>query len=838
MPVLRTPLVCSLAIVIASACSDQSGCGTLPLPGGALPADQTIEGGAQIRVTRQGFDKLTAVVPGLINAQIANGFCVPRGNQYSVEYCYGNQGQCTQGCKVNVGLNSTTFSATDSQTLTVSLNMRADADVPTDAPFFDPCIIYVDGNNLRGDADIELRTDPATGELAVRLARIRNVDLSGLSFTGSGGFCSGASSFADFLKDYFSQQIVDYLTPRLDELVQSYLPDPMGLEGVIDVSPLLAALSPGTRGAIETRLLPGGFVTLDSNVQGLSLGVITGINSDEDAQTRTPELDSEPALCVPPLPAPNFGAPPHDLAITARSTYRMPAAPQFSGSPDPPSSDISVGLSETTLDLIGHHAVTSGLLCLGIGARTVPQLTVGTFGLLVPSVAELGAESGDDPVMLVTRPQRAIDFSLGDNTLQSPAITVHLRDLELDVYPFLFERYTRAFTMAATLDIGINLEFDQPTGGPWRIKPTLVGLDASKVQIRVINNQFVRESAAQLEAALPSVFNLLTSQIAIPPINLPTFAGFNIVDPRIARVTSPDDNFLALNATFTPGMMLRDVGTRDPMMADALAAIDRATLTRGVARAAARGAGAAAAPEPRGTTASDANAPSIAAARVRSVETPSPEAIRAALAKQGGALPRVTIDVDAVDTDGRALEWSWRIGDGLWRPFTAAQPLVISDPAFAWQGRYAIGLVSRVRGEPATTSAEQTLTVAIDSVGPRLLASQVAWQGDVLRVAATDLVARSAVRIAFGRVDDDAPRTPWEDGGTASLDRATAESLASDGELLVFLEDPTGNQTIATLQPFHGQPGEAGCNCETSSPAGAGWLALALFVLVRRRRRA
>ena len=60
---------------------------------------------------------------------------------------------------------------------------------------------------------------------------------------------------------------------------------------------------------------------------GMNMGVITGLNADEDPTTRTPELDSEPHLCVPPLPAPNFAIPPAQLpTISGRNTFRLDRA--------------------------------------------------------------------------------------------------------------------------------------------------------------------------------------------------------------------------------------------------------------------------------------------------------------------------------------------------------------------------------------------------------------------------------------------------------------------------------------------------------------------------------
>jgi MYXO-CTERM domain-containing protein len=420
----------------------------------------------------------------------------------------------------------------------------------------------------------------------------------------------------------------------------------------------------------------------------------------------------------------------------------------------------------------------------------VPQLNLGTFGVLVQSVAELGNDDSNDPMLLVTRPQKAIDFTIGDNTAQSPALTIHLQDFEIDVYAFLFERYTRAFTMSAKLDVGINIEFDQPAGGAWQVKPTLVGLSSSDVAIKILNNQFVAESAAQLEAALPSVFDLLASQLEIPTIDLPTFAGFAIGNPSIAKVTStvPAASFLALNANL-----------------DVVAPV--------------------------------AQIKSVAHAKLRSIDTPPIDSVRKALVNApGGKLPAVTFDVAAVDQLGRPLEWSWRLGNGLWHPYSEAAALTIIDRAFAWQGEYTIGLMSRVRGEPGTASGESVTAVVIDSVGPHVT-KQSGWDGERYVVRGWDVVGKTAIKIAFGSPGDDAPRTEWQAAGSADLSRGAVNALAIDGELTVFLEDERGNRTVANVQPFHGQAGASGCSCDAGTGSASSTLLFLLVALGLRRRR-
>src|SRR5205814_3633810 len=162
---------------------------------------------------------------------------------------------------------------------------------------------------------------------------------------------------------------------------------------------------------------------------------------------------------------------------------------------------------------------TSGGMCLGVGTSYIKQLNVGTIGILVPSLADLETDNGNDPLLLVTRPQREVSFTIGDNTATSPAVTINLSHMEVDFYAFLFERYVRAFTIDLTMNIGVNLQFDQQPGMPATITPSLTGIDASQVQVKVLNSDFVKETPAHLEAVLPSVFSLITPLLGnLPPI--------------------------------------------------------------------------------------------------------------------------------------------------------------------------------------------------------------------------------------------------------------------------------------------------------------------------------
>ena len=86
-----------LALSACGGLGSGCGCSQQPLPEGGLPKDQTVEGGGQVRVTRAGFQKLTSVVPAIINDALGGGMCIDRTSILGADVCYENNGGCNQG---------------------------------------------------------------------------------------------------------------------------------------------------------------------------------------------------------------------------------------------------------------------------------------------------------------------------------------------------------------------------------------------------------------------------------------------------------------------------------------------------------------------------------------------------------------------------------------------------------------------------------------------------------------------------------------------------------------------------------------------------------------------
>jgi MYXO-CTERM domain-containing protein len=336
------------------------------------------------------------------------------------------------------------------------------------------------------------------------------------------------------------------------------------------------------------------------------------------------------------------------------------------------------------------------------------------------------------------------------------------------------------------------------------------------VQITVLNSDFVKESPQDLEMVLPTVFDLITPLLGnLPDIQVPTFAGFSLNNLSIQHVTTAQDDFLALYASLGAGMLHRNIAQSEPMMMSAVASMDNALGPI--------------APQTHGR------------ARLVSVVTPPPEVVRSALRKvKDGAMPAVTFDADTRDELGRELEWSYSLDKGLWRPWQPGGHLVISDRAFAWQGRYTINLKSRVKGDYHTVSETISTPVIIDSVPPKVTTEQGLASGDTFEVPMTDMVSPdAALQYAWGKPGADKPDTAWTTGGVAKLSRADYDQIQSNYEVVLFAKDEAGNVSQVLIAPFHGQGNGMGCSCDVHGAPTAGGIVLIALVgigLVRRRR--
>src|SRR5690606_14449321 len=146
------------------------------------------------------------------------------------------------GCQINLALQEVDMSAPDNDTFRLHAIFDVDTVVDIRGTIFGgeigSCDMRVNLNDGDITADIGFLIDSATGELGIELQGL-DVDLSGFDAED----CGLIDNIADFVVDVISSPLgnflINLLIPVIDDLIQGFLPDPLGVEGMIDDGALL-----------------------------------------------------------------------------------------------------------------------------------------------------------------------------------------------------------------------------------------------------------------------------------------------------------------------------------------------------------------------------------------------------------------------------------------------------------------------------------------------------------------------------------------------------------------------------------------------------------------------
>ncbi len=855
----RATVTSSILVLFGVGCgsSGGGGCGGMrPLPSAngqpapaplGLPTDQVIEGGLQARITKPGMDKLTGALVGIIKGQLGNGLCAVRendlvgnpGSAFHLVACDATHAECPdnhKGCVANIVVDSVNVAVPDSTTPTITIDATLDYNFGLYLDYSyaigsGSCTMNVYNAHFNDNtqppvhlvATIVLGIDATTGELTIHLQslQIPSIDLhaDGCGFLGS-VFGALGSFLSSGLGNILVNFIVGIIQPQLDALVQSFLPKPLGLAGVLDTNKLLGKFNPPKDANLELFVVPGGYVKTKAG--GLTLGVMSGVNSDRDETTRGPGLTSEPSLCVPIRPTPQLAQAPWMLPYNAaRKDYLLSPANEFSGMPDPLDAmgnlqDVAIGLSRTFLDLVGFHIYNSGTLCLAIGGDALPQLNAGTLSVIVGSLGNV-IEDRKAPLTLVLRPQTPITFTVGAGDMMDPLLHIGISDLRIDFYGWIEERWVRLLTLGVDLNVGLNLTVTKDSMGKPAIQPMLIGVDAKNVTIRVSNTDLLQETPAALQQVFPSLINIATGALggAVKPIALPAVAGFSLDNLKIQRVQTSQDDFVGIFGTIVTGAHAAVVDWSNPDHPHVVGSL-------------------------------------TAQAAVAELRVPTQTELQAAFANQAGApgaRPTVKLALGALDSAGKDVEYAWRIDGGMWRAWTRDANPVLSDDAFLLQGHHAVEVRARAVGDWATESDPVALDVLVDSVAPELHPFRDEADHSRFHFGGFDIVSDAAkLTYAYGAVGGEHGDFVADD----SLSFAQALALTHGGadKIMLYAKDEAGNVGAGAFDlgqlGFHGRttaPSSSGCSCEIGgsdggSGARGGIIALALMALVLLRRRA
>jgi hypothetical protein len=203
-----------------------------PLPAGGVPASQTLEGGAQVRLSPAGLTKLTSIVPSALHDPASADVCVPAFGIGGTDACFTNQAACTQACRVDLDVAPTGIAVTVTAAQVVHLAITASlaASVPIDPALFSPCTLTYSIDQIVADADVALAIDPATGVFAASLDAL-NVLTSGVADSGCPAVVGAERDtiLTTLLDTFLATWIEERLHQPIDDLLGVLMPAPQAL---------------------------------------------------------------------------------------------------------------------------------------------------------------------------------------------------------------------------------------------------------------------------------------------------------------------------------------------------------------------------------------------------------------------------------------------------------------------------------------------------------------------------------------------------------------------------------------------------------------------------------
>jgi MYXO-CTERM domain-containing protein len=850
-----------------ASCSLTGGIQPLPSP---LPRETILENGIQVRITNQGFDFIEANLTEIIGGLLGNSICLPQdidpgiplvNNLCPSDPIDGPALTCedgTPGCPLSLRVKEPLFTLDQAgngnallrAVLLLDLGNGAAEQVQGSCVLEPPidedcngvqcdcaegrinididlnpfgagstCDVVVAARDLRVDATLSLSVN-AQRQLAVAIDDVNLDDIvSDFEISvfeenrGDPDFFSqcGTADFGqslivglfDLVAGLFEDQLVDLL----GGFITDALPNPPGIEGIIDIGGLFSGLGLPIpiKGNLEMSLVAGGYAKTetslnnlggDPNQRGLSLGLRTGVNSDF-TPANAADGRSTPNPCVRTLVPPLLGVPSQVVAgerfLERTGEFAQNVIPLTTTS-----YDIGLGVSEAFLDSFGFHAFNSGILCLNIGSDVLGAdiFSSDTLAILLPSIRNLArTPDGTLPLALLLRPQNPLDFSIGEGGAGSPLLTLQFNQLELDIYTVVDDRPVRLFTASTSFGLGVDIATDPVAG---TIIPTIDTNQLAGLEITITNSELLSEDPDSIGALIPTLLNVALPLLAniIGPIAPPNLFGFTLdlgatsfqrVQANLGQIGNPD--FLGVFA----GLNFDPFGAGAKRVEE-IPAITKADLVR--------------------------------------LDLPSDFTLTHKLSAE--EWPGVALALDGSHPEG-ALEWQHRVDGGIWSPFSTKANPTIRDPRFLLQGEHKIEVRSRQVGKPGTLDNEITeIPVLIDTIAPELSLSLV--DGGV-RAAFKDVGTPRKKLVAEYRADASEWAALPADGNIP------AEALEGSLTVEVRIRDAAGHETLRSLDRVQlaVSPLAAACSvspAENDASNGALWFGLALLgavVLVRRK---
>ena len=577
-----------LAALLASyACgSDGGGCGgcdcaaNSPYPAQAPAVDNAV----QVRLARPGLDfienNLDAIVGDLLGTGLT--FCVPEGQDprlCDVRTCP-STGEL--GCELSLEIEDVQIDAVEPNQLNVTVTIGG-LDPMTDfleVNLLSNCLIRLGTDNgLPATLTATLVTDPTTGDVSVEIdPNSIAIDFDRLTIDIDGAtildfvICEGIdlATELDFLREILFGVVDGLLGDMIGPLLNEFLclpceqqadcpngsqcadldgtmtcvevatgqcvPQPLGIETLVDLGALLSSVSPGLEAELNVLVKANGLAKSVNG--GATIGFRGGTYADK-------------AECVPVVPPPLQLSVPESTVLQGNMT---PAGQPF---------HVGVGISKAFFDEALWGVFNSGALCLAVGTEVSDFISTGTFGLFLPSLGDL--TDGNAPMLLRFEPSEPPTMNIGAGTIDpdtgeliEPLLTLVWPNLNIDFFAFIDQRMVRLFTLNTTLELPLGLAIGEE--GLEILLPDDLGDLFQTVDVR--NSEILTETPESLEATFPSLIDVALGLLGgdlLSPIALPDLAGFQLEVVELTGIEGNSMMGLFANLSLAPDGMNAEI---------------------------------------------------------------------------------------------------------------------------------------------------------------------------------------------------------------------------------------------------------------------------------------
>jgi MYXO-CTERM domain-containing protein len=691
--------------------------------------DKSIQQSGQIRVTGAGLDFVEQNLPAIVAGALPTGlnFCVPESSGGGFDVCYnGEMCQGAPGCELELTIDGANIEPVPGDSLNVSVTIGSlDETLSITTGFTGDCTITLHKDGDQSQPGTITATVPVTFSVEesspTRDVRIRvgeiDANLDDVGFDIDGRVFSGCNLIDAVAGIGFVENIIkDQLRGQLDTVIEDFgieeqlcractdvngcptnatcdnanatmmdpgicrfsnnecVPRTLGVEGQLQLGSVLGDVTQHPESAVDLMVKVADTAQVDT---GVTLGLRSAYQPDAFRR------------CVPvdPTTRPSFDTVPLSPSVTGE-THPVTGQPFH----------IGIGYHERAIEQVLWSLWSSGVFCLEIDSSFSELLSTGALGAFLPSLNDLA--DGASAVRIMIVPQEAPEVALGANTvtpdgmsytIQEGLLTLDWKDLDIHIYAFVQDRWTRATTLRADLVLPIAIVPD----GNGSIVPVIGDFENAISNIRPVAPELLAEDPQRLIDLVPTLLGFALPSLTgdlISPIEIPEFVGLRI-DIDQEDVTSVDNNtMIAIFANFEVVMM--------PFS-------DRVNLLVG-----------------NHTVDYSRWTPSGLVKPMIELDVMP-------------LLPPVSFDNDL------PVEYQYRVDGGLWSLFEVPQDkLEIEHPLLLLEGEHTIEVRARYRGIPesTTTSPVQT-TVRIDYTAPTV---ELDRNGDTIAAEANDFVDHAA----------------------------------------------------------------------------------------------